>query len=495
MILKRTAMLGIVLGAALTGTAVLPAFADETLTPAGIKDFQAQSLIKADGTYWEWGGNHPAPTQVPGLNEVAASFENGLVVKEDQSVWHWEYKNATTVVVEEIPSLHQLCQVLDIGNALIALEQGGNVYTIPRNEEGKLNWNMITAVDKLKDVSAISSYYTEPQGKMMLLFLKKDGSLWSSDENLQSINPVKTAGNVKSINGNYVLLADGTVQVFPAMGNASWATVTPPTILPLKDIQLIKTNRISNAAVDGQHRLWFWGNTLTGVSDGTVLHEHKTPVMLNGIRNVKEVFLVERSFVVLTHDGKVYGTSLDGESLPANAKFSLLASDIREVAAGGRHIIMQTNTGALWGWGINKLAEQGTGDYEYMHHMPVPMQPPVTVVLNGQPVALNNGVIIRHSQAFVPIRSVFEQLGAKVDWDVNSKTVTISKSGTTAADAVTIKIQFPQGTTMVNGKASVFDTAPFNLSATSYLPLRFISESLGAKVEWIKEDNRIAITK
>jgi hypothetical protein len=156
---------------------------------------------------------------------------------------------------------------------------------------------------------------------------------------------------------------------------------------------------------------------------------------------------------------------------------------------------MQTNTGAMWGWGINKLAEQGTGDYDFMHEEPVPMQPPVTVELNGQPVALSNGVIIRHAQAFIPLRSIFEQLGAKVTWDENSKTVTIAQPDSTEAAAVTIKVDFAKGTTTVNGKAAELDTKPFNLSGTSYLPLRFISESLGAKVEWIKQDNRIAITK
>jgi len=51
-----------------------------------------------------------------------------------------------------------------------------------------------------------------------------------------------------------------------------------------------------------------------------------------------------------------------------------------------------------------------------MHSTPVPVQKPISVHLNGESVALNTGVIIRNSQAFIPLRFISKTLGAKVDW-------------------------------------------------------------------------------
>ncbi|MBB6730537.1 hypothetical protein [Cohnella zeiphila] len=54
-----------------------------------------------------------------------------------------------------------------------------------------------------------------------------------------------------------------------------------------------------------------------------------------------------------------------------------------------------------------KNAELGSGDYDFDHVTPVPVQAPIEVVLNGESMPLNNGVIARSGQAFLPLRSIF----------------------------------------------------------------------------------------
>ncbi|WP_148505244.1 stalk domain-containing protein [Paenibacillus beijingensis] len=67
----------------------------------------------------------------------------------------------------------------------------------------------------------------------------------------------------------------------------------------------------------------------------------------------------------------------------------------------------------------------------------------------GTQVLFQNGVIIRDNQAFIPLRSVFEQLGAKLTWDSAGKIVTLER--TTAGGAIlTITINYK---TSVNTEA------------------------------------------
>jgi len=252
---------------------------------------------------------------------------------------------------------------------------------------------------------------------------------------------------------------------------------------------------IQNAklAKDNQSRLWFWGSTVTGVSDATTYYEQPAPILLTSIEDVEEAYIVERSLIVLTTHGQVYETTYERELMPADPSFTLLASGVARIKSGGRHLIMQKNDGSLWGWGVNKNAELGHGDYEFMYRVPVPIQAPISVLLNGNSIQLTNGAIIRGGQAFIPIRSIFEQLGAKVAWDNTDKIATITQTQAEIL-SMTIEVDYKTGELTLDGKTIHLENKAFSSANISYLPLRFISESLGAQVDWVQQEQIIMIT-
>lgn len=98
----------------------------------------------------------------------------------------------------------------------------------------------------------------------------------------------------------------------------------------------------------------------------------------------------------------------------------------------------------------------------------------VSVVVNGHPAYLSPGPIERAGRVFVPLRGIFERLGASVVY--HNGTIDATRSN----DTVTLRI----GSTVasVNGQTSYVDVAPFIVGATTYVPLRFIAQSLGAGV-------------
>lgn len=98
----------------------------------------------------------------------------------------------------------------------------------------------------------------------------------------------------------------------------------------------------------------------------------------------------------------------------------------------------------------------------------------VSITVNGQALGLSPGPIEREGRVFVPLRGIFERLGAGVVYA--SGTINATKGSTT----VSLRIGSTQAT--INGQAQILDVAPFIVGSTTYVPLRFIAQSLGANV-------------
>ncbi|CAM2780682.1 stalk domain-containing protein [Paenibacillus sediminis] len=465
---------------------------------SNIKNFDIASLVKSDGSYWVWGNNQSVPTQIQGLTDVEVSFSDGLIMKQDNSVWYWERtSNSASVQIYPVKELNNIIKVYSMWNVAMALDADGRVFMIPRTD-GKLDIKQIAQLSGIENVADISSYYEVQQQEWVQrwVFLKKDGTVWKDENSLKSFEPIQSLDHIVHIDENMALKEDGTVWSWATEFTANDTLTDPLTatrIDHLSNIQMIKVSGYYKLAVDLQSHLWFWGATVTGFSDGTTYHNQPVPLQLRSITDVKDAFIVERSLIVLTGDGNLYETSINRETMPNNPSFNLLTSNVKQVKASLRHIILQKSDGTLWGWGVNKHAELGNGDFDFMHTTPVPVQKAISLELNSEPVPLTNGVVIRNGQAFIPIRSIFEKLGAAVTWDAENKIVTINRSEPGKA-SITLQMNYILDETKLNDSLVVMPSKPFSVNGISYLPLRFISESLGAKVEWVQKEDKISIT-
>lgn len=509
MMKKRNLLVSMVMGL----TACLTLWTPEAATAAasgggsGIASYGPDYLIKDDGTLWVWGETKSVPTQVHGLSDVQASFPlyfSAMVATKDGSVWKWE-SNARTMAIEvtPVPELKNITSFQRVYPRHLAVTGEGAVYTSITSTDDNTT-PPFAPVPGLDHVAAISQYSESNKLNnkfndwQRYLFLKTDGTVWTSIDELATFTPVPNLKDIVQLEQNYALSKDGSVWTWPDQDSYLPETYSDPaqiTATPfsgLKDIRVLYNNGRSRLAVDGQSRLWFWGSTVTGYSDGTTYQDHPVPVVFSGISKVTDAYIVERSIVALTSDGKVYAASIAADRISSDAKFTLLASDIQSIKGGGRHVIMQKNDGTLWGWGVNKNAELGYGTYEFSYKEPVPMQKPISVSLNSESIAFTNGVITRNGQNFIPLRSLFTKMGATIGYSMD-KVVTITG---TAADKtpLAIVINTVNGATTVNNKSVTLATPPFVVNGTVYLPLRFISEQLGAKVDWLPQESRIAIS-
>ncbi|HEV8339161.1 MAG TPA: copper amine oxidase N-terminal domain-containing protein [bacterium] len=110
------------------------------------------------------------------------------------------------------------------------------------------------------------------------------------------------------------------------------------------------------------------------------------------------------------------------------------------------------------------------------------------IIIDGSPVFFDQPPAVIGGRVLVPLRGVFERLGAFVQWDQQSNTVTAVRGDT----QVMLVIGSRQAT--VNGRALILDVPALIVGGRTLVPLRFVSEAMGARVDWDAGSRTVFIT-
>jgi hypothetical protein len=103
----------------------------------------------------------------------------------------------------------------------------------------------------------------------------------------------------------------------------------------------------------------------------------------------------------------------------------------------------------------------------------------IRVCINGEIVGMGAYGSMQHNgRVMVPMRGVFERLGAYVEWNPDSRMVTATRGDTNVE--LTIGSRFAE----VNGENVAMDVPAMEIAGSTYIPLRFVSEALGSDVTW-----------
>lgn len=101
-----------------------------------------------------------------------------------------------------------------------------------------------------------------------------------------------------------------------------------------------------------------------------------------------------------------------------------------------------------------------------------------TVILDGRQMTFDVPPTIEDGRTLVPLRAIFEGLGADVQWDDGTRTVTAFR------ESDQIRLQIGSRTAYRNGSPVSLDVPAKIIEGRTMVPLRFVSESLGAEVGW-----------
>ena len=115
-------------------------------------------------------------------------------------------------------------------------------------------------------------------------------------------------------------------------------------------------------------------------------------------------------------------------------------------------------------------------------------QTPAKIRLNGEPISFPAALISENNRILVPARSLYENLGAKVEWNAGTKTCKVTWGNT--------KLSVPLGSAKptVNGAVWKIDAPARMFQQRLYIPVRFAAEALGGTAAWDSNSSTVYLT-
>jgi len=436
--------------------------------------------VKTNGSLWAWGCNlqgqlgNGETSRLPNtfpikiMEEaflVSASVEHSMAVKTDGSLWTWGRNNygqlgdgTETDRSAPVKIMEDVTAISSGANFSMAIKTDRSLWAWGFNGHGYLGDGTVTnrnnPVKIMDDVVSVSA------GNSHSMAIKTDGSLWAWGHN-------------------------GYWQIGDWPGISRWSANSTPVKI-MEDAMAISSGGYHNLAIKTDGSLWAWGmkdSGRLGNGDADISELHGTPIkVMDGVRVVSAGY--SHSMAVKT-DGSLWAWGANDGRLgngtytwKPNSTPIKIMDNVAFVSAGSNHTMAIKTDGSLWTWGGNgygalgdlttttRLSPKEIGAYD------------ITVLFDGQTLQFNVPPQIVNGRTMVPLRAIFEALGAAVNWDNNTKTVTAKK------DDTAVVLTIGSTTPTVNGQEVTIDQPAIIVNNTTLVPLRFIAEAFDADVNW-----------
>ena len=110
----------------------------------------------------------------------------------------------------------------------------------------------------------------------------------------------------------------------------------------------------------------------------------------------------------------------------------------------------------------------------------------------GKPDKLKQGrvlaALVKGGTILIPVRSMFEQMGATVSYDAATRMVDVTKPGSD------VRVTVGKPEVVINGESRPLDVPPEIYQGSVVVPVRVISEGMGAYVQWVS-DKRLVVVR
>ncbi len=110
-----------------------------------------------------------------------------------------------------------------------------------------------------------------------------------------------------------------------------------------------------------------------------------------------------------------------------------------------------------------------------------------SVVYNGEKICFDQLPTIENGRTLVPLRAIFEKIGAEVLWNGETRTVTATK------DDVSVSLTIDETTAYKNGAAITLDVPAKIVNGRTLVPVRFVADCFGVSVDWIQETRTVVL--
>lgn len=236
------------------------------------------------------------------------------------------------------------------------------------------------------------------------------------------------------------------------------------------------------------------GPPIEVIMNGKVIQVPQTPYLENGslfipLRSISEALGATVQFnkgqIVVTKENKKVSLQVHSKKATINGKTTTLSSAPR-IINGSTMVparVVSEGLGAQVHWNGQKRQVEIT----YQGGTSQLAVQTVKVNVNDVPLEVGAYAFIENNRVQVPLRDIFEALGAEISWDEKSNTMVATK------DHVTVELKLNATVAIVNGSQVALETPAKLYKEKMVVPIRFVSESLGARVEWVQKEMRVDI--
>jgi len=112
----------------------------------------------------------------------------------------------------------------------------------------------------------------------------------------------------------------------------------------------------------------------------------------------------------------------------------------------------------------------------------------IKVMIDGEVQSFEQSPVMMNGNTLVPMRAIFERLGAEMKWNATERSVTATKG------EIKVYLKLGSKEALIGQKTIQLPIAAQLVSSNTMVPLRFVSEALGAEVKWEAAAQTVVIT-
>ena len=121
------------------------------------------------------------------------------------------------------------------------------------------------------------------------------------------------------------------------------------------------------------------------------------------------------------------------------------------------------------------------------------VQKDIVVLVDGNKLTFDQPPVIVNDRVLVPMRAIFEALGADVKWYEEDKTIISSKDCLAIGLVINVQQMYLAYIGYDTAFERVLDVSPMLIGDRTFIPLRAVADAFGASVDWIADSKAVII--
>lgn len=216
------------------------------------------------------------------------------------------------------------------------------------------------------------------------------------------------------------------------------------------------------------------------VTAGPLLVDEGQPVLQGVAEGFRGSILgtVARTAIGVNKEGRVLLVVVDGKKQDWSAGLTLEELAYLMADLGAVRAVALDGGGSSSMWVKGKLVSRPSDGKERQIANAILVLRQLPVFINDRRLFFDVPPVMEKSRVLVPMRRIFETFQAGVNWDEGTKTITATKGSNT------IVLIAGKQEALINGKIYHLDVPASVVEGRVMVPLRFLSEALGAHVSW-----------